>query len=708
LDTIFFNNANAPFGSYVAKFYRSDGVVVDQRRFAYLPMYPEDCGISAEKGTYRAGDTATITTYIDPSLYEEYQFSAAVYNLNGEKVATWDTHNNKAYNLVLDADSYPAGTTLAYLVASPKAGGDAFEVAYTTFDIADTAYIHGTTYNAETGAPLANVTLNITQNANTHTLTTNATGQYNISTLIANADIAFSATLDSYRPANRSFFPTAAKTYPIDHYLLPANLSHTPNSTAVAGLVYSRPYNQAVESATVKITNSTWNTTTLATSTGFFLFDNLTPGEYSVSATKTGWKPSTTATVTAVEGNATPTEVQMSGIYSLTIEIRDATTHAYIPDATTVELQQDGTSISTQQTTSGKATFHNLDYGIYSALVSTEGYLTNMKNILVDTENATSTIYLTKQSDSSAGAGIQYPPHNVKFTLKTIWGAPIAGATVTAQGFETTAGAWEWLKSLLGIDTEETPLQNAEMTGTTDTNGEINFMMIESVKYHITIQNGDTTQEFDIYPKDDNYPITFATTDTWLPDGGDSLSSITVNVTTSTTGDVGHILVRYNDTTAKTTALTVQVTQQNATDRDTEDLIDTYTVTGQSVVSHTFDLTQYKGESYFVRLNATHPDFGTVERDYGVTFKGVRVPLGNLDDGLYIYVAAAILILLGCIFGATTAHMGAFIVCFAGWILWGFGWLDALGVLGPTALSFATVLSIVAVITKRYREEGYA
>jgi hypothetical protein len=51
--------------------------------------------------------------------------------------------------------------------------------------------------------------------------------------------------------------------------------------------------------------------------------------------------------------------------------------------------------------------------------------------------------------------------------------------------------------------------------------------------------------------------------------------------------------------------------------------------------------------------------------------------------------------------------LGSVIVCFFGWILWTIGWLDAVGLMAPLALAFASILAIIGVITKRYREEGF-
>ena len=138
------------------------------------------------------------------------------------------------------------------------------------------------------------------------------------------------------------------------------------------------------------------------------------------------------------------------------------------------------------------------------------------------------------------------------------------GVTVTAQGIQQTPSS-NILERLLGINTTSTPITTELMSGTTDTNGEINFMMIEAVKYRISLYKPDVVnQTLEIYPKEDTYPIIISTAGgPLLPDAGDALRDIRINVTTSTEGDAGHIHIDYNDTTRKTTSLTIQVTQQN-------------------------------------------------------------------------------------------------------------------------------------------------
>ncbi len=469
------------------------------------------------------------------------------------------------------------------------------------------------------------------------------------------------------------------------------------NST-LYGYAITQGSQQPISGATVSL-NGYGSTTT--SSTGFYLFNNVTPGTYNISASAT-LHDTLTESVT-VDATATQHNLALKGHHSLTVIVKDGDTLANVQNAT-ISLS-DG-----QESTSNPVTF-NVDYGPYTITAAAGGYYPQTQSAYLDKPGTTTaTVLLTARPEPVPPPEMpNYPPHNVKFTVQTLLGTPIPGVNVTAQGIQQTPST-NIIERLLGINTTSTPITTELMSGTTDTNGEINFMMIEAVKYQITIKKpGVVDQTLEIYPKEDTYPIIISTAGgPLLPDAGDPLRDIHINITTSTEGDIGHIHIDYNDTTRKTTSLSIQVTQQNATDSSApEDVIATYTVANDANVTHTFDLPNYKGQSFFVRLEAEHPDFGTINRDYAVAFKGVRVPLGPLPDGLYIYVAGFGLTLLGGIFGATSATRGVVVIAFAGWLFYAFGWLDDLGLIAPVSLGLVSTIAVMGVIVTRYREEGY-
>jgi len=478
----------------------------------------------------------------------------------------------------------------------------------------------------------------------------------------------------------------------------PPDVPTEPEKSMLYGYIQTQGSQQPIPGAIVSLDGYGSTTTS---STGFYLFNNVTPGTYDISASAP--LHTTLSEPVTVDATATQHNLALKGHFLLTVTIMDGDDLTTLHN-TTISLS-DG-----QESTQNPATF-TADYGPYTITAAAGGYYPQIQSAYLDKPGTTTaTVLLTAKPEPVPPPEMpNYPPHNVKFTIQTLLGTPISGVSVTAQGIQQTPST-NILERLLGLNMTATPINSELMNGTTDSNGEINFMMVEAVKYQISIYKPDVVnQTLEIYPKEDTYPIIISTAGgPLLPDAGDALRDIHINVTTSTEGDTGHIHIDYNDTTRKTTSLTIQVTQQNTTDSSApEEIIASHTVANDANVTHTFDLSVYKGHSYFVRLEAEHPDYGTVHRDYAVAFKGVRVPLGPLPDGLYIYVAGFGLMLLGGIFGATSATRGVVVIALAGWLFWGFGWLDDLGLIAPVSLGLVSTLAVMGVIVTRYREEGY-
>lgn len=465
--------------------------------------------------------------------------------------------------------------------------------------------------------------------------------------------------------------------------------------TALYGYVITQGNQQPIPGATVSLSGVGSTTTS---STGFYLFNNIYSGTYTISASATSHD--TLSEQVTVEESPTQHNLALKGHYLLTVTIKDADTLANVRNAT-ISLS-DG-----QETTQNPYTF-SIDYGPYTITAGADGYYPQSQVVYADKPGTTTaTILLTPKTPlPPAPEYPNYPPHNVRFTVQTLFGAPIPGVTVTAQGIQQTPSP-NILERLLGINTTTTPINTELMSGTTDSNGDINFMMIEAVKYRVTFFKPDVVNKtIEIYPKEDHYPIILTTTGgPLLPEAGDPLKTINISVTTSTSDDTGHITVVYNDTTFKTTSLSILVAQQ--TGPGTTEEIATFTENNDANVTHTFDLSDYKGNSYFVHIEATHPDYGTVVRDFAVWFKAPRVPLGNLPDELYVYVAGFLLLLVGGIFTASSATKGVIVVAFSGWLFYAFGWLDSLGSTAPLTLSLVSVFAVIGVILSRYREEGY-
>jgi len=547
-------------------------------------------------------------------------------------ITTTASYGGGFYQILdLPAGTYTVKGEKAGYLPSPSYAVQLYPGTVTQKDIAlglSGVAITGTVYDVVTREVLPDAQITVTQGSMTFTDTSTSTGQYAVNGLSRGVTTTLAASLPGYTHAPITYTPTSRTPDTIDLYLIPTTIPYI--GTALAGIVTDADTCNAIPHAQVNLPGYSSTTTS---PTGYFFFDDIEPGTYNITATASGYLPSSEYTLTLEDG--------LLGWQHITLTPQPP------PAPSSPEFPN-------------------------------------------------------------------FPPHNVKFTVKTLLGTPVPGVTVSAQAIEQTASP-NIFERLLGINITTTPITTEIMNGTTDTNGEINFMMVEAIKYRITLTKPDVVdQVIEIYPKDDNYPFIISNGDggPFLPDYGDPLRDILINVTTTPPGTgispPGQIHINYTDTTHKTTNLKIQLDQQDIGTSTNNNIIDTHDTSENAAnVTHTFTVDNCKGRSYIVRIDATHPDFGTVHRDYAVTFKGRRVPLGPLPESLYVYVAGFGLMLLGGIFGATSATRGMIIISFSGWLFWAFSWLDDLGAIAPVALGLVTTLAVISIITTRYREEGY-
>lgn len=314
-------------------------------------------------------------------------------------------------------------------------------------------------------------------------------------------------------------------------------------------------------------------------------------------------------------------------------------------------------------------------------------------------------IFSLYRNATAEGWGYTYPPHTVKMKVVTGFGSPLTDATITATPVETTMGSWSWLSDLFGIDNSEVNIAGTTLTGTTDNTGSASFLMVESIQYRVNITHTDIDDYSTlIYPQESLYLI-FVETHDWFTGGEDVNSVITMNVTTAAINATyqGITITGNASDDSGFTGGTVYLNQTNTTVPNGPDtMIASYSIPSGLNFSHTFNVTDYSGDSYFVRVNATHTDFATYERDFGVTFPMDEVnPLG-LDDFQLMWIAMITLLICGSIFTATTAHQGPLLTCFLGWILFSLGWFSLIGTAQAVALlTAATVFSVIIVVAAR-------
>jgi hypothetical protein len=695
------NNPDAQSGYYYLKLMQGD-TLLDWGLFAYTNGGGT---ISFDEDSYVSMQTATVSHNIPIFNIQDYTYRGQIIDIYGTEKTSWPINSQSGTHSV-DLTDYTTGTYFLLLRATSRSTGQEYVFDVDHAEVNEEIWVTGKAYDAETGEPLAGVNVSIGQFGTTTSNVTVADGSYvTVKGLYADNPITVNASKAGYTHNNFSFTPLGNGLKTVNLYLVPT----TPNFTgaaAIGGLVYDVPYRQAVGGATVTIANGTWNSTTIANSTtGYYIFNDLTANEsYTVKSTLTGHTPSAEYTATAQNETFVRQDIEMSGVYTLTIELRDAADHSLISSSMTVEADD-----ATNVTTNGQTQFHNLKYGIVTVAVSgNDDYYGAVENVLVE-EDTLKTIYLVRKTESTPFA---YPPHNVRFMVRSAFGAPIEGVTVEATGYETTMGSFSWLFDLLGIDYGKTQVHNQTMTGTTGSDGSIDFMMFEAIKYRVTFyKEGEINTTWEGFPKDEYYTIwapRFGTSE-WFEHGVNPLEAVNFTVTgTTATEDAATITVYYNDTLKKTTGAAVYLNQTLT--NGTEILIQQYVTGAASTWSHTFNLPgDHRGESYIVRLRAQHGTLGNITRDYGVYYKPAPISFG-LPEDLLLYGAMAVMIFTALFFGQSSVGAGCIVFAFEGWLFYWIGWLQDLGseyAVG-TALIIISLVAVLVNVMQRSKRERYA
>ena len=425
-------------------------------------------------------------------------------------------------------------------------------------------------------------------------------------------------------------------------------------SATVSGTVYDTVTKATIEDATVTISNTTWSNTTPTSGGGYYKFENLIPGPYSVQATKTGYATSISYAVQAYPDTVVTQDIAMSGSgVALVGTCYDAQTGAPLSNVT-VTATQGSSSVTNSSTAAGAYTFDNFltsssitisascsgyTHSAITVSPAAEGAVTRNLYLIPDTIShngpaiaglvlaastdqaiqgatvtatvggssnhtalstatgfylidnltatqwgvrATATNYASSQTythtlenatlafqnikmdaEDETTSSIVYTPKQVRFTFisgKT--GAPLSGLTVAATGMSTTAGTWDWFKSLLGLDVSKTNFHSATMDGVTGSDGSITFMMLESVYYSINVSNTalGVSMLTNLYPKEDEYVFTI-----W-PDTPDTEARVTWEFDTFDVDDTHTRLeISYRDGGSRTKSFRFYVHDENQT-----------------------------------------------------------------------------------------------------------------------------------------------
>jgi len=242
---------------------------------------------------------------------------------------------------------------------------------------------------------------------------------------------------------------------------------------------------------------------------------------------------------------------------------------------------------------------------------------------------------------------------------------------------------------------------------TTDHTGSVVFLLVKNQEYTITFTGQGVSDSYTITPSEDNYQFYGSgEVGEWDEDEHDIIEDINISVWTSTINAThAKIHVYYNDTLNMTNEVVVYLNQTNTSDYQNQTLLDTYTASS-SEFTWTPTVSDYRGQSYHVRLDVNHSGFGEFTREYGVRFKGILVDLG-WSESVYLLFAVGLMLFVGAIFTATSVGVGSMVVVMLGWIFYFIGWLNYIpGSKMLIGLIFATVVALAANMAIKTQREG--
>jgi hypothetical protein len=485
--------------------------------------------------------------------------------------------------------------------------------------------------------------------------------------------ITLNASKTNFTHEDFTFTPPTAKLYTTNLYIFPTNRSLN-GTSIVEGMTVDYPLHQAVGSATVNLYNATWSNTTTSNAFGYYQFNlsELVNGTYTVNATLSGYDNSTEYSITVVKNESTVQNIILNQAKLLTVTVIDSETGNPILNFTA--------SVNGMTTTvgDGDAEFY-LDWGLYTVTVTSSGYYSNSENVLMD-QNRSVEISLTK-IDSE-----YYVPHYVKFT---VWGL---------------AGYYEDVD----VSVYKYGETDTEFTGVTGTDGSVTFKLSETQRYRITFISSShgIDKEMVLYPVEISYLVFISSTSPWDEYSTPLNEAIDIDVTTAIINSTAaYVNISYNDTLQQTTAATVYLNQTNNSDPYNQTILSSQDGFSNNW-THSFIVSNYTGESYYIHVVAAHDTYGTIDKTYAVSFND-DIIFDGVPSKFFLYMSIFIMLFTGAMFGAQSVGQGSMIVCVEGWVFLAFGWFNSIDSgLIMAGLGFATVFSLIYLINQKTKKEG--
>ena len=352
-------------------------------------------------------------------------------------------------------------------------------------------------------------------------------------------------------------------------------------------------------------TATTQNAAITYTSDGVW---DVTHGVYNAT---TGWNNRTRSNYVSVSASGAFSgfnrqDIMMDQIYTLILNVKDATTLGGVPGATIMTSNGDNLTTSVL----GVATI-STNYTALVVQVGASGYLSRTISYVVDRDR-TETIYLTPivvVPTAVPNTNILYTPKQIELTVVSYdpAGVVVKNASVTLAAVANTLQADSQLETLYGINPiAANQLMNGTllMHGLSDSSGGIVFTILQSINYKATVidpRDGKTYIAM-LYPGMDPYTIWIGTS----PLAVNTTANTYLNTTKLfvTQPDVANITMnmQYQNKLGTTTSVVFTVKYQN-------NLTTAYQTTiagfGTSMVYANYTVPNVRGQGYFYLYNAT-------------------------------------------------------------------------------------------------------
>jgi len=304
-------------------------------------------------------------------------------------------------------------------------------------------------------------------------------------------------------------------------------------------------------------------------------------------------------------------------------------------------------------------------------------------------------------------------PKYVKFQVFSPMGAPVSGVNISANFIESS-GPLDWFFEWLGL-AKNIDFENTTLKGTSGSDGSVNFLMQEEIKYAVHFEKPDVidlTKYY--YPKEDRYVIITSVDGPGKSDWYEKKYDVNrwIKTSISKDDDMGVITAYYDDILLVTNNVTVTYYQMDTAGNKT--VLETKVIENEQAFNTTYTLNPHKGQSCFVSFDISHDVYGDVLREYGLSFKNFVDPL-NLTDRFgaetanwaYMLVGVFMIIFIGLCFDAFSVAQGMGLIATLGWILVGLGWFNPLGGVIYAALILVSVLAVLGLIMQRKQQEGW-